>query len=551
MKTITIKHFALSAALLTAVASCKQEQLKLVQPTTTQTTPSKGNLDFTKFISIGNSLTSGFQAGALFTSGQQNSFPLILSKQFSVAQGTAITFNQPDIKSVNGYNASYSDPTHGVILGRLFLYAADTVQADAMPTPAGAYLPAGTAPYNSADLIGAYTGDKTKLNNFGVPGILLGHIFAPQVGDPTNGNPYYARFASAPGTSTILGDALATNPTFFTFDLGNNDVLGYAISGGKTGATITSAGDFDAQYKNAINTIISNTSAKGVLTTVPDVTTIPFFTTITWNYIPLDDATATMLMGADAFGGYNQIMTGIAQAITANPSGFGLDAPTAAFISAQISTRLVNYTESSNNAILIKDETLVDMKPFFDALLSASQITQDQRTALEPYRQIRQTTSADYIPLSTAAVLGQPVSSQTPQYIYGVSVPLDDQYVLIKPEVDSVKNAVTSYNSTINAVAASYSTRIAVADVYTLLNNLVAQGFVAENYVTIKPTFAPPFGAFSEDGVHLNSRGYAYMANAIIDAINAKTSWGAYVPPADISQYSGTGLPYGPNGLIH
>jgi hypothetical protein len=41
------------------------------------------------------------------------------------------------------------------------------------------------------------------------------------------------------------------------------------------------------------------------------------------------------------------------------------------------------------------------------------------------------------------------------------------------------------------------------------------------------------------------------MANVIIDAINAKkTDWGAYIPPADISAYSGTGLPYGPNGLI-
>src|SRR5260221_486293 len=96
--------------------------------------------------------------------------------------------------------------------------------------PPGPEAPAGNK--GNADLPTPYTGDKTKLNNFGVPGILLGQALIPQTGGPSTGNPYYnglyARFASNPGTSTIIGDALATQPTFFTFDLGNNDVLGYA-----------------------------------------------------------------------------------------------------------------------------------------------------------------------------------------------------------------------------------------------------------------------------------------------------------------------------------
>ncbi len=185
MKTFNIKPLFVIALLASVLVSCKQDVITLTPPDhgTPQTpTGTKGSADFTKYVSIGNSLTAGYQAGALFTEGQNNSFPLILSKQFSIAQGTTLTFNQPDINSVNGYNSSYSDPTHGIILGRLVLYAADGNQAHAVPTPAGA--PGVPAPYNTADLPTAYTGDKTKLNNFGVPGIILSQVLTPDTGGP-------------------------------------------------------------------------------------------------------------------------------------------------------------------------------------------------------------------------------------------------------------------------------------------------------------------------------------------------------------------------------
>jgi hypothetical protein len=59
--------------------------------------------------------------------------------------------------------------------------------------------------------------------------------------------------------------------------------------------------------------------------------------------------------------------------------------------------------------------------------------------------------------------------------------------------------------------------------------------------VTITPNFAPPTGVFSEDGVHPNSRGYSFMANVFIDAINTKFT--ATIPKASIADYKGTGLP--------
>ncbi len=296
MKTLNIKSLFAITLLANVIISCKQEVITLQEPSTpTPVTPSKGNADFTKYISIGNSLTAGYQAGALFTEGQKNSFPSILSKQFSIAQGSTLAFNQPDINSVNGYNSSYSNPGAGVILGRMILFAADNVQADALPTPAGATgVP---APYNTAGP--AFTDpafynisfDKTKLNNFGVPGILLGQCLTPATGGPASSNPaynpYYARFASNPGTtgSTIMTDALATQPTFFTFDLGNNDILGYATTGGDGSIPITDQTSFGTYYQNAIGALMTNSAAKGVVTTIPYVTTIPFFYTVKWNAI--------------------------------------------------------------------------------------------------------------------------------------------------------------------------------------------------------------------------------------------------------------------------
>jgi hypothetical protein len=554
MKKINIKVFGVLALIAGFAISCKQDVITFTTPKPVYNKWKVGDADFTKFISIGNSLTSGYQAGALFTAGQQNSFPAILSKQFSLAKdstgATTLTFNQPDINSVNGYSSSVTIGPNTVELGRYILFASDGNPNDALPTPAG--YPGVPAPYNTAGpgfsdpTFYAITFDKTKLNNFGVPGILLGQCLIGATGGPSTNNPYfnpyYARFASTPGTSTIIGDALAAAPTFFTFDLGNNDVLGYATTGGDNSIPITSQANFQTYYQNAVGALLTNSTAKGVVTTIPDVTTIPFFNTVSYNAIPLTSDEVTQLMGATAFGGYNQVMQGLAGALTAAPGNFGLDAAHAAPIIAQINTRLVNYVVG-NNPILLYDNSLIDMGPFFDGMLLAGAITSQQRAGLVPYEQIRQANSTDLICLTTGSVLGTLVGNN-PLYINGVSVPLGDKYVLIKQEQDSVATAVTGYNSFIKGFAAANSSRLAVADVNAAFTSLVINQAYVSDGVMITPSFVPPFGAFSEDGVHPNSRGYAYMANIIIDAINS--TFNANVPHASLAAYSGTGLPVTP-----
>lgn len=521
------KHF--NYILLTFLlfsAACKQDVITLEAPQSpSPETPSNGTADFSKYVSIGNSLTAGYQAGALFTEGQQNSFPSILAKQFQTVGGST-TFNQPDINSVNGYNSSFSDPAHGIILGRLILFTKTGDNADALPTPAN--YPGVPAPYNSADLPGLYTGDKSKLNNFGVPGIILAQVLTPKTGGPSTGNPvynpYYNRFASNPSTdgingSSILSDAIAAQPTFFTFDLGNNDVLGYATSGGDGSIGLTDTVAFYNYYNTAITALLNPGSnshnPKGVISTIPDVTNIPFFYTVAWNAIPLDAAEAADVNTALA-ANYNAFLAGM------KANGF-ID-------QTELDKRKLTYKEGQN-PVLINDTDLTNLAPYMGLY-----------PGLLPYALARQATSSDLITLTAGSVLGT-LYNNDPTLIYGVSVPLGDKYALVPSEIDSIQKATRGFNNVIKKIGTTNS-QIAIADVNAAFQSLVSSHFMVGNNITITPDFAPPSGAFSEDGVHPNSRGYAFLANIFIDAINAKFT--AKVPKASLADYKGVSLPVRP-----
>jgi phospholipase/lecithinase/hemolysin len=512
------KYLAVFTILLVA-GSCELYKVpEIVKP------KAGSNVDFTKLVSVGNSLTSGYMNGALYTAGQNSSFPSIIAKQMALAGGGV--FNQPDINSVNGYYGTAPGPT---ILGRLYL------KGTTSPKP---------TPKVPGDLPTAFTGDKTKLNNFGVPGITIGTAQLGALGNPASPfyNALYARFASNPGTSTVIGDAasaLANGGTFFTFWLGNNDVLGYATNGADQNdptRPLTSNSAFDGAYAAGMTAMLAKAGTKGAVGNIPDVTGIPYFLLVPYNPIPLDAATATALNAG--LSGYNQAMGGISATLTATPAAFGLTATQAAPIIAEIATRLVSYS-AGNNKILIIDETLIDMGPFFDGLLLAGAIVQAQRDALVPYQKIRQTTSKDLIPLPTSSILGTVVGSN-PQLINGLTVPLGDKYILIPSEIVEVKASVDHFNATIASTVSTNSDRLVLIDANKILTDLKTTPALI-NGSTLTSSISPPYGAFSVDGVHPNARGYAYIANKFIEGINAK--WGSTIPLCNPNDYPGNEFP--------
>jgi hypothetical protein len=392
-----------------------------------------------------------------------------------------------------------------------------------VPTPAGA--PGVPAPYNTADLPTPFTGNKAELNNFAVPLIYLGQALIPDTGNPASPyfNPLWARFASNPGVTSIVEEALGAAGSFYLIWLGYDDVLLYAALGADGSYPLTTVSDFNMQFNGLITTMLTvNPIFKGVVGNIPEIETLPYFTTIPYNTITLDAATAGALQAslADNYNLFLQAMLGFQQ-----------------ISQEEYNQRLLNYVEG-NNGVLITDESLTDLT----ALMMAN-----GAEALVPFAQARQTTSSDLIPLSAGAVLGLPFMGNL-QAIQGVSWPLEDQYALIVSEIIEIKTNIAGFNAVIDGAVAGSNDRLALADVNTAYNTLLgasisSSGLVIDG-VAIASTFAPPVGAFSEDGLHPNSRGYAYTANVFIDAINSK--FGATVPHVCLSGFQGTGLPVSP-----
>ncbi|HTF18854.1 MAG TPA: hypothetical protein VK658_12320, partial [Chryseolinea sp.] len=92
---------------LFVASACSQDVIDLQEPEgpveTNCSTVTAGTADFSKFVAIGSSYVAGFQAGALFNEGQDNSLAAILNKQFECA-GAPAEFVQPSIKTAYGYN---------------------------------------------------------------------------------------------------------------------------------------------------------------------------------------------------------------------------------------------------------------------------------------------------------------------------------------------------------------------------------------------------------------------------------------------------------------
>ncbi len=529
-----IKFLSIVSLVLLLSISCEQEVIELTPPETE--TPiengTPGSANFTKFVAVGNSFVAGVQGGALFTTGQNNSLPAIMATQFAKPGVGGGAFVQPNINASLGWNLFVTQPILGPpfdptkpVLGRMLLQGVSpkpTPQAYAVGNFEAVPNPSVNAPF-------LYTGGKATLNNFGVPAIFLGQALIPETGnwagagtDPRF-NPFYGRLAALPGgTSTLIGDVAASGGTFFLFWLGLDDFFLHAAFGADptkaplTPATGAGAASFDLQYGAAIGALLgSNANLKGVVGNFPDIFKMPHFTAVAYNPIPLDAATADNLT-TNLANNYNAFLTAMA--------GAGV------ITTAEKDKRLISFAAGQNKALIV-DETLTDLTAAMNANGAA---------ALVPYARARQTTAEDKLPLAAGSVLGTLVGGN-PNLINGVTVPLADQYALIPTEIEAINNARTAYNATVQAIVSANSSKLALADVNAALDGLVAAKVGIYNNVTITPNINPPTGIYSEDGVHLNSRGYALLSRVFIQAIN--DTFGATVPLTDISKYSATGLP--------
>lgn len=491
--------FIIVAALAIGFAGCEPEFENEVNAAYTS-----GEADFTTYVAVGNSLTAGYMDGTVCRVGQTYSYPNLLAQQFALVGGGA--FTQPsfaeDVNNLGGFAGSAGST-------RLVIDA-----AQGRPEPI-----AGTSTITLTPQAKAY-------NNMGVPGAKSFHLGIAGYGSL---NPYFARHATTP-TATVLGDAMTKNPTFFTNWIGSNDVLAYATAGGAQadGVTpaadhnttgnlnpatygfndITNSGVFNNVYTNIINTLTIN-GAKGVVCTIPSVTSIPYFTTVKYNAIP------------DA-------------AVAANPQA-ALLVQLYGFLSVATNGRItpLNLTDGTNNAILINDADLAPLSTQITAYANASgnPLLVSNSAALGAiYGRARLATDADLIVLTAGGLLTPPNNVNpnlpAPFNLNGITAPLANKYVLTANEKLKVANATAAYNTSIVAIAATKN--LAVADMNAVMNQLsTLSGLKIETNSIYTANYFSGSGTegqvlFSLDGVHPNARGYAVIANEIIKTINAK-----------------------------
>lgn len=450
------------------------------------------NLDFSKYVAIGASFTAGFSDGALFVATQEKSFPNILASKFALAGGGA--FNQPLMSDNIGgfvFNGNVIQQP------RLIFNGVGPVRLDAAPT---------------TNLAARASG--SSFNNFGIPGAKSFHLISPGYGNPSGvlagtANPYFARMSSS-ATTTVLADALAQQPTFFTLsEVGGNDVLSYATSGGagvdqkgnqdpsKYGPNdITDPDVFASVFSGMVNALTAN-GAKGVVATVPNVELLPFFTSVPYNPVPLDAATATAVNNA-----YAQYNAGIQQAFGALVLQNFI---TQAQANAEIAKRTISFSEG-NNPVVIIDESLTDLEalnPQFAGL-----------------KQFRQTTEEDLLVLPSSSFIGTLADPNNPLSVNGVGVALADQWVLTPEEQSNLKVATDAYNATITNIV-NNNPNLAVVDLNALL--IEASGILGLRFDNFNLTTSLVTGGLiSLDGIHLTSRGYALLANKILESIDNK-----------------------------
>ncbi|MCU4175366.1 hypothetical protein [Carboxylicivirga sp. N1Y90] len=430
------------------------------EPKVDSFTPSSGSADFSSFVAIGDSYTAGYTDGALGQRGQMESFAYILAKQLESVGSKG--FNQPMVKSRGSVGSTVIDES-GSLNG---YYELSTASGSLAPVPTMG---------DMAILAERVYDASNPFHNVGIPGAKVIHMRYPGYG---MANPFFTRFASNPVSTTVIDDAMLAKPTFACLWIGNNDVLGYALAGGESDA-ITPHTLFQSEMEEVVDKIFAE--ANGVIGNIPAIDAIPFFNTVTYDALVLDQATADMLNAHPNYIAYNQ-----------GSEALGLD-------------KII--FQAGSNALVIADEDYA-----------------------HPGK-IRQIKKGEKVLLSASGKISDK------EIGWGYMQPIPATHVLDEFELEDIRDETMEYNSAIATICDNED--IALVDLSAIMDELSTTGLIIDgNKYT--DTFVTG-GVFSLDGIHATGRGSAIIANAFIEAINKQ--YGAMVPLANINDYAGVKFP--------
>ncbi|MDZ7771381.1 MAG: SGNH/GDSL hydrolase family protein [Balneolaceae bacterium] len=442
----------LTALLLMLAAGCEDYNDLNLEPVPT------GNADFSSYVAVGNSITAGIQNNALYESAQQYTYAHMLARQVRRSE----SFSQPLI----------SDPGIGerIELTSLDPLAVQRNQQQGQP----------------------YTQEQKPFSNLGVPGAVLVDFTNPgnqgqlkeRATNPNHPafNPFYSIVLEGSelqkDAPNVFNQLAKQEPTFVTFWMGNNDVLGYVLDGGE-GRAITPPNQFSQLYQ-ASGQALASTGADVVVYNIPDVTTIPF---VFYLRLQLQQQGLIRLNDPDNEG--------------PQPARYEL------------------FDQESGNWYDIYIETDIGPRLMlqydFPILLAQTYVAQVQAGQVAP-----PITPGNAIPdhLVLDGPAGGPLGSS---------------------ELEQAAGAVQQYNAAIQGVASANS--FALVDINATFAQISENfqtsggtGGYSSDGLTLRPV---PGELFSFDGVHPSNRGHAAVVNETIEVIN--NTYGASIPPVDVS----------------
>jgi lysophospholipase L1-like esterase len=413
----------------------------------------KNTIDFSRFVALGDSITAGYADGALYYKGQVNAYPNLIARQCQSIQ--PLIFRQALVDKQSA--------------GIGFIGRSKLILVPDEHNPKNKW---GRLSYLSD------TGDQRILtenlyqnsgpfHNLSVPGSKAAHILLPGYGNPAKGagnyNPFFMRMASDPVNTSVLQDALNLHPTFFTLLIGNNDILSYAMHGGTDDVMTPVEGNPGEGFAATLRYIaekLTQQGAKGILATLPDLTTIPFFNTIAYDQLLLEKQEAVQLHIQYAASGL-EFKTG-------------------------------------RNAFVVED-------------------TNNGRSEL------RLLTKGEIV---LCEIMQDPLRMD---YLSG-RLPIPKLYYLTAPEIVEIKARIAAYNKVIAELAAEKD--LGLVNLNKLLTHAKPDRFYDARARAIHYTEE---GAFSLDGIHINTLGQALLANEFIRAIYHK--YGTKIPRIPIVQF--------------
>ncbi|MCK9426736.1 MAG: SGNH/GDSL hydrolase family protein [Ignavibacteriaceae bacterium] len=433
------------------------------------TAPTSGTASYDRFVTIGNSITAGYQSGALYESAQNYAYGNLIAKQVGSSFAMPI----------------YSDPGTG---GRMELTAFNF----ATSTPTITNNPAVGAPTN--------LGYAAPYNNLGVPGAILYDVLnatnSQDCGSKVFGGPANPMFDlilrnSALNIGSQFKQAKALNPTLLTVWIGNNDVLGFATSGGASPSSPTASATFDALYRFLADSLKS-LNTKVVVANLPDVTAIPFFNTVGPKLALGAPWTANKAAGSN---GLYYVKHGVA---TVDPTVYA--------DSISLLTGKVDLT-----------------------LVAGSWTGYLGQPTGAWYRYIA---ASKGLPL--AAVLASIAGLDTTKaFGFHPQNPFPDALTLDADEITTAKTATLNFNTSIDSLARNRG--FGFVNVNSFFNAIRAKDYTGGTYYGgIKFTTGYISGGlFSLDGVHPSNHAHAIIANEFIKVINTK--WGGNIPQVDVA----------------